>query len=106
MIEPPKHDPEEWVPVFGKDRAQPGAGAGWRFEEKSSRRAHRSTPMAIPHFINDDRSEMRGIKSGWYAIDAAGNLSSGPFSSREQCLIKIQQTTNQSTSSTLHPHSK
>ena len=43
--------------------------------------------MAIPHFINDDRSEMRGIKPGWYAVDDDGNLASGPFSSRDQCLI-------------------
>ena len=41
--------------------------------------------MAIPHFINDDKAEMRGIKSGWYAIEDDGNLSSGPFSSCEQC---------------------
>ena len=41
--------------------------------------------MAVPYFINDDRSEMRGIKPGWYAIDDDGHLSSGPFSSREEC---------------------
>ena len=45
--------------------------------------------MAIPHFINDDKSEMRGIKTGWYAIEDDGNLSSGPFSSREQCVIRV-----------------
>jgi hypothetical protein len=66
-------------------------------------RACRSTAMATPHFINDDRSEMRGIKPGWYAVDDDGNLSSGPFSSRDQCLIRIKQPTNDSTPSTLHP---
>jgi len=50
--------------------------------------------MAIPHFINDDKAEMRGIKSGWYAIEDDGNLSSGPFSSREQCVIRAAQPTN------------
>ena len=55
--------------------------------------------MAIPHFINDDKSEMRGIKTGWYAIEDDGNLSSGPFSSREQCLIRVAQPTNDSTPS-------
>lgn len=46
--------------------------------------------MAIPHFINDDKSEMRGIKPGWYAIDDDGKLSSGPFSSREVCLSRCR----------------
>jgi hypothetical protein len=55
--------------------------------------------MAIPHFINDDKSEMRGIKAGWYAIEDDGNLSSGPFSSREQCVIRVTQPTNDSTPS-------
>lgn len=55
--------------------------------------------MAIPHFINDDKSEMRGIKPGWYALEDDGNLSSGPFSSREQCLIRVAQPTNDSTPS-------
>ena len=39
--------------------------------------------MTIPHYINEDRSEMRGIKPGWYAMDDAGKLSSGPFCSHE-----------------------
>jgi hypothetical protein len=67
--------------------------------------AHRSTAMATPHFINDDRSDMRGIKPGWYAIDDDGNISSGPFSSREQCLIRITQPT-EVTSSDLRPWPK
>jgi hypothetical protein len=59
--------------------------------------------MAIPHFINDDRSEMRGIKPGWYAVDDDGSLASGPFSSRDQCLIGA---TDDSPRSTLCPHPK
>jgi len=42
--------------------------------------------MTGPHYINEDRSEMRGIKSGWYTTDGDGKLSSRPFSSREECL--------------------
>ena len=43
--------------------------------------------MTVPHYINEDRSEMRGIKPGWYAMDDdAGKLKSGPFSSHEECL--------------------
>ena len=59
--------------------------------------------MAIPHFINDDRSEMRGIKPGWYAMNDDGNLASGPFSSREQCLTRLSQPTDDAPSSTLRP---
>ena len=44
--------------------------------------------MTIPHYINEDRSEMRGIKPGWYAMDDAGKLSSGPFFSHEECLSR------------------
>jgi len=55
--------------------------------------------MAIPHFINDDKSEMRGIKAGWYAIEGDGNLSCGPFSHRARCGIRVTQPTNDSTPS-------
>jgi hypothetical protein len=37
---------------------------------------------------------MRGIKSGWYAMEDDGNLSSGPFSSSEECVNRITQPTN------------
>jgi len=59
--------------------------------------------MTIPYFINDDKSDMRGIKPGWYAIDDDGNLSSGPFFSHEECLRRIIQPTNGSTPSKLRP---
>ena len=39
-----------------------------------------------PHYINELQSDLRGIKEGWYAIDERGNLLSGPFSNRENCL--------------------
>jgi len=45
--------------------------------------------MIIPHYINENKSDMRGIKPGWYAIEDDGNLSSGPFSSREECVNRI-----------------
>ena len=41
--------------------------------------------MTAPHYINEDKSDMRGIKPGWYAMDDRGNLVSGPFFSREKC---------------------
>jgi hypothetical protein len=42
--------------------------------------------MTSPHYINEDKSDMRGIKHGWYAVEDDGNLSSGPFASREEGL--------------------
>jgi hypothetical protein len=59
--------------------------------------------MAIPHYINEIQSDMRGIKGGWYAI---GNLSSGPFLSQEECLSRGIQLTNRSTSSESFPRLK
>jgi hypothetical protein len=56
--------------------------------------ANWSTTMTAPHYINENKSHMRGIKFGWYAIENDGTLSSGPFSSREQCNEKITQPTN------------
>ena len=31
-------------------------------------------PRTVPYYINEAKSDMRGIKSGWYAIDEDGNL--------------------------------
>jgi hypothetical protein len=56
--------------------------------------ANWSTTMTAPHYVNENKSDMRGIKFGWYAIENDGTLSSGPFSSREQCNEKITQPTN------------
>jgi hypothetical protein len=55
--------------------------------------------MTAPHYINDDKSDMRGVKSGWYAVEDDGNLSSGPFSSLEACVARITQPTNGTTAS-------
>jgi hypothetical protein len=48
--------------------------------------------MTAPHYLSENKSDMRGIKSGWYAIEEDGELTSGPFSSREECATKIAQT--------------
>jgi len=50
--------------------------------------------MTVSHYINENESDMRGIKPGWYAIENDGNLSSGPFSSLEECVKRITQPTN------------
>lgn len=52
--------------------------------------------MTASHYINETKSDMRGIKPGWYAMDDAGKLSSGPFFSHEECLSRGTQLTNES----------
>ena len=64
--------------------------------------AHRSATMTFPYYINDNKSNIRGIKPGWYAMDEDGNLSFGPFSNRENCFTRINQFVNWSTSLELH----
>jgi hypothetical protein len=59
--------------------------------------AHWSTTVTAPYYISDDKSDMRGIKRRWYAIEDDGNLSSGPFFSREECVERITQPTNGAT---------
>jgi hypothetical protein len=41
--------------------------------------------MTTPYYINEDQSDFRGIKPGWYGVESNGKLSSGPFFSREEC---------------------
>ncbi len=53
--------------------------------------------MTAPHYIGENKSDMRGIKSGWYAIEEHGDLSSGPFSSLEECVKRITRPTNGTT---------
>ena len=57
--------------------------------------------MTVPHYISENNSDMRSIKSGWYTMDNDGNLVSGPFSSREKCAERDIQPTNGSTPSAL-----
>ena len=49
--------------------------------------------MTIPRYVNEVISDVRGIKPGWYAMDDVGNLSTGPFSSKAECLGSITQPT-------------
>jgi len=57
--------------------------------------------MTSPHYISENKSDMRGIKPGWYAAEDHGNLSSGPFSSLEECVKSITQPTNETAASKL-----
>jgi hypothetical protein len=46
--------------------------------------------MTVPYYICENKSDMRGIKHGWYAIEDDGNLSSGPFPVFEACVVRNQ----------------
>jgi hypothetical protein len=56
--------------------------------------ASSSATMTVPYYISEDKSDMRGIKRGWYAMEDDGDLSSGPFSSHEECVSGIIRPTN------------
>jgi hypothetical protein len=45
--------------------------------------------MTAPYYISETKSDMRGIKKGWYAIEDDGTLYSGPFPSFEECAERI-----------------
>jgi len=51
--------------------------------------------MIVPFYVNENQSDMRGIKRGWYAMNDAGNLVSGPFSSREKCAERSNHPTKE-----------
>jgi hypothetical protein len=63
---------------------------------------HTGATMSIPHYINENKSDMRGIKPGWYAMEDDGKLSSGPFPSREECL-KTGAVTTTAEVKKIHP---
>ena len=46
--------------------------------------------MTAPYYMSETKSDMRGIKHGWYAIEDDGNLSSGPFPVFEACVARNQ----------------
>jgi hypothetical protein len=63
-----------------------GGARNWAGAGLNDAAAHGSAAMTIPYYISEDKSDMRGIKPGWYGMEDDGNLSSGPFSSRQECL--------------------
>ena len=46
--------------------------------------------MTIPYYIGEDRSDMRGIKPGWYAIE---DDAASPPDLLEECVARITQPT-------------
>jgi hypothetical protein len=54
--------------------------------------------VTAPYYISENNSDMRGIKPGWYAVEDDGNISSGPFVNRQDCVKTITQPSNAATS--------
>jgi hypothetical protein len=48
-----------------------------------------SMTIIAPALHQRNKSDMRGIKHGSYPVEDDGQLSSGPFSSREECIKRI-----------------
>jgi hypothetical protein len=57
--------------------------------------------VIAPQYISEHKSDMRGVKPGWYAIEGDGNIFSGPFASRQECVEKIAQPTDRTMASEL-----
>jgi hypothetical protein len=78
---PYSHEKAKVMQEPGESHTNPGGGA------------------TVPYYINETKSDMRGIKTGWYAIEDDGTLDSGPFSSFEECVNRIAQPTNRTLAS-------
>jgi hypothetical protein len=66
--------------------------------------ASEPTPMNyfIPYYVNDDQSDVRGVKRGWYAMDEHGMLGCGPFSTPCECLVRGAEAKHSSIPKRLH----
>jgi hypothetical protein len=49
-------------------------------------------PRLFPRYVDEAQSRMRGLKVGWYAIDNEGDIASGPYPSRDECIARIEHT--------------
>ena len=50
--------------------------------------------MTVPYYVGEDKSEMRGIKPGWYAMEVDGSLVAGPFDTSEKCVDRNLRPAN------------
>ena len=46
----------------------------------------------FPRYVDEAQSRARGLKVGWYAIDNEGDIASGPYPNRDECIARIGQT--------------
>jgi hypothetical protein len=50
--------------------------------------------MTIPRYVNEDKSDMRGIKPGWYAMGGDGSSWLVLFDTSEKCVGPTRQKTD------------
>jgi hypothetical protein len=48
----------------------------------------------FPHHVDEGQSRTRGLKVGWYAIDNEGDIASGPYQTRDECVARIERTSD------------
>ena len=87
-----------WHALARQDEAMDLLLASWSAPKHPSAPITPAAPWnlvarTVPHYINEDKSDMRGIKSGWYAVDEDGNLVFGPFDTYEECVEREVQPT-------------
>jgi hypothetical protein len=46
----------------------------------------------FPHYVDAQQAGMRGLNVGWYAIDQEGDIASGPYRGRSECVNSIAQS--------------
>src|SRR5690348_8366627 len=80
--------------IFSIRSAPIGGFAAMRRQRCPDRGSRRTKPMTAPYYINEDQSDIRGIKNGWYVMDVDGNLTSGPFSGPDECICSVDRPTN------------
>ena len=52
---------------------------------------HRVSTL-FPHFVDAQQSAMRGLRIGWYAMDQDGEIASGPYRGRSECVMGIAES--------------
>jgi hypothetical protein len=62
--------------------------------------------MIAPQYVGENKSDLRGIKPGWYAMNSNGQLVSRPFSSRSKCVEKITSSSAHASAVTTLPARK
>ena len=57
---------------------------------RDQRNAKSGATMVSPHYISEYKSDLRGIKHGWYVVEDGETLSlPALFPSREECINRI-----------------
>jgi hypothetical protein len=64
----------------------------WEFDEPPGI----TVTSLFPHYVDAQQSAMRGLAIGWYVMDPDGEIASGPYRGRNECVISITLFPNDS----------